>query len=431
MKVQAGLVGFGVIGAGVVKLLEEHAELLRLRSGVQLTLSRIVDVDLTRDRGVSTGAAQLSSDFRDVTGDPEIDIVIELVGGTTVARQVVEQALRAGKHVVTANKALLSAHGSALFEIANEAKREIRFEASVGGGIPIVRVITESLASDRIHTIFGIVNGTTNFILTRMIDDAWSFADALKQAQKLGFAEADPTLDINGDDAKHKLGILATVAFNAEVDKSFVYTEGITELETEDVQYAKDLGYVVKLLGIAKQTGDTMILRVHPTLIPEDCALANVRNEFNAVMLRSEFLGDSLYVGRGAGAHPTATAVVADVTDLAMTLLAKQQFNPNRYRPFNQYRTVSHLEAESRFYLRTATDERAGILAVITRILADHQISISAIIQKEAPPDRPIPIVLLTRLAREQDVRLAVAKINELDFVKQKTRIMHIEDIEL
>jgi homoserine dehydrogenase len=431
MQVKAGLVGFGVIGAGVVQLLQAHAEILRLRSGVQIELSRIADVDLTRDRGVATGSARLSADYQDIIQDPEIDIVIELVGGTTVARQVVQQALAAGKHVVTANKALLSAHGSELFDLAMRAQREIRFEASVGGGIPIIRAITESLASDRILTIFGIVNGTTNFILTRMIEDAWSFADALAQAQRLGFAEADPTLDINGDDAKHKLGVLATVAFNSEVDKSLVYTEGITGLETQDVLYAKELGYVVKLLGIAKQSGDHMILRVHPTLIPEDCALAHVRNEFNAVMLHSEFLGDSLYVGRGAGARPTATAVVADITDLSMTLLGKHEFNPNRCRPFNRYRTVSHLEAQSRFYLRTATEERAGILAIITRVLADHHISISAIIQKEAPPDKPIPIVFLTRMAREQDVRQAVAEIDELECVKQQTVILHLEDIEL
>jgi len=220
MEIKVGLVGFGVIGTGVVRLLREHQETLGLRSGVNVVLRRIVDLDVTTDRGVPTDPAQLSTNYRDVIDDPEIDIVVELVGGTTIARDIIEQALQAGKHVVTANKAVLHAHGDRLFKCAVEAERELRFEASVAGGIPIIRAITESLASDRIHTIYGIVNGTTNFILTRMSEQAWSFEDALRRAQDLGFAEADPTLDINGDDAKHKLGILATVAFNARVDTS-------------------------------------------------------------------------------------------------------------------------------------------------------------------------------------------------------------------
>jgi homoserine dehydrogenase len=431
MNIKAGLVGFGVIGSGVVRLLREHAELLRLRSGVQIDLQRIVDLDVTTNRGVPTDPAVLSTDYRDIIHDDTIDIVVELVGGTTVARDIVEQALRAGKHVVTANKALLHEHGELLFSLATEFQRELRYEASVAGGIPIIRAITESLASDRIHTIYGIVNGTTNFILTRMIEQAWSFGDALRKAQQLGFAEADPSLDINGDDAKHKLGILATVAFNSRVEVDCIYTEGIAHLDTQDVLYAKELGYVVKLLAIGKQSGAAMSLRVHPTLIPQRCNLASVSDEFNAIMLRSEFLGDSLYVGRGAGSHPTATAVVADLTDLAMSIRGKGQFNPNRYRPFNSYRTLSHLDVRSRFYLRLATEERAGILAVITKILAEHDISISAIIQQEAPPDKPIPIVILTRPALERGVREAVATINGLDFVKCETVIMHIEDIEL
>ena len=405
--------------------------MLGLRSGVNVVLRRIVDLDVTTDRGVPTDPAQLSTNYRDVIDDPEIDIVVELVGGTTIARDIIEQALQAGKHVVTAKKAVLHAHGDRLFRCAVEAERELRFEASVAGGIPIIRAITESLASDRIHTIYGIVNGTTNFILTRMSEQAWSFEDALRRAQELGFAEADPTLDINGDDAKHKLGILATVAFNARVDTSQLFAAGIERLDTQDVLYAKDLGYVVKLLAIAKQEEDTMSLRVHPTLIPDGCALASVRNEFNAIMLRSEFLGDSLYVGRGAGSHPTATAVVGDISELAMTISSRKQFNPNRYQPFNPHRTLSHLETKSRFYLRLATIERAGILAVITKILAEHDISISAIIQKEAPPEEPIPIVILTRLANERSVRQAASRISQLDFVKSETVIMHIEDIEL
>jgi homoserine dehydrogenase len=431
MKVKAGLVGFGTIGTGVVRLLGEQGQLLAKRSGVDISLERIVDVDLERGRGVDTGHALLSSRFEDIIEDPSIEIVIELVGGTTIAKEVVSRALRAGKHVVTANKALLYEYGEELFELAIDRQRELRYEASVAGGIPIIRAITESLAGDRITTIYGIVNGTTNFILTRMIQEQWSFEAALKRAQELGFAEADPTLDIDGSDARSKLAILASLAFRCRIDRSRIAKEGIQRIDLTDVLYAKELGYVVKLLAIAKETDGEVSLRVNPTLVPEKCALANVSNEFNAVMLQSRFLGDSLYVGRGAGANPTATAVVADVVDLAVGLVSKREFNANAYAPIHDYPTKSYLDTRSRFYLRLATEERAGILAVITKILGDHGISISAIIQKEAAGDQPIPIVLLTRQALERDLRAAVQAINELSFVHGPTVILHIEDIRL
>jgi homoserine dehydrogenase len=434
VRVKVGLVGFGVIGSGVVELLSRHAELLRLRSGVEIELARIADIDLERRRDVAIDRSLLCRDWRDVVDDPAVDIVIELVGGTTVARELVAAALSRGKHVVTANKALLFAHKEEIFELATRHRRELRYEASVAGGIPIIKVISESLAGDRIHSIYGIVNGTTNFILTRMIEEQWSFADALRRAQQLGFAEADPTLDVSGGDATHKLEILATLAFNARVDRSRIHTEGIDGLELTDVLYAKELGYVVKLLAIAKLSGEKMSLRVHPTLIPNKCSLASVTNEFNAVMLRSEFLGDSLYVGRGAGAHPTASAVVSDITDLAMGLFSNREFNPNRYLPFNQYHTESVLDVESRFYLRLATVERAGILAIITKILGDHNISISAIIQKEVASravEEGVPIVILTHPAREANVRTAVSEIDRLDIVRGRAVMLHIEDLSL
>lgn len=431
MKVKVGLIGFGTIGTGVVRLLREHSDLLKRRSGVDVSLERIVDVDLTRDRGVDTLGAILGGRYQDVIDDPAIDIVIELVGGTTIARDIVSAALRAGKHVVTANKALLYEHGDELFRLAIEHRKELCYEASVAGGIPIVRVITESLASDRIRTIYGIVNGTTNFILTRMIEQQWTFEAALRRAQELGFAEADPTLDVDGSDARHKLAILARLAFRCHVDTTKIATTGIVGLDLSDVLYAKELGYVVKLLAIAKQSQNQVTLRVNPTLVPKKCALGNVSNEYNAVMLESEFLGDSLYVGRGAGANPTATAVVADIVDLATGLLGKQEFIASSYSPINNYATASHLDTRSRFYLRLATEERPGILAVITRILGDHEISISAITQKEATGDGPIPIVLLTRLAVERHLRAAVQAIDALDFVHGKTVILHVEDIDI
>ncbi len=431
MKVKVGLVGFGVVGTGVVELLLKQAELLKKRSGVEVSLERIADLDVTRDRGVDIGRAKLTADYRDVIGDPDIDIVIELVGGTTVARRVVVDALEGGKHVVTANKALLSAHGHELFTLAQRHERELRHEASVGGGIPIIRVITESLSSDQITRIYGIVNGTTNFILTRMIDEQWSFSDALARAQELGFAEADPTLDVNGSDAAHKIAILASVAFNSVVETSRVHTAGIESLELTDVLYAKELGYVTKLLAVAKLEEGEIMLRVAPTLVPQRCALANVSNEFNAVMLESQYLGASLYVGKGAGPHPTATAVVSDIVDLSKAMLGKREFNASPYAAFNDYRTGSHLDAESRFYLRLSTEERAGIMGVITKTLGDHGISISALVQKEAAQEERIPIVLLTRKARERNLREAVEEIAAFDFVHADPVVLHVENIQL
>jgi len=431
MKVNVGLIGFGVIGSGVVSLLQQYSTLLKQRSGVQIELQRIVDVDIDRARDVTVDRNLLLTDYRKVVNDPHIDIVIELVGGTTTAFDVVSQSLSAGKHVVTANKALLCARGPELFELARTNQRELRFEASVAGGIPIIKAITESLASDRIHTVYGIVNGTTNFILTRMIEDAWSFEAALKRAQELGFAEADPTLDVSGGDAEHKLHILSTVAFNTIPKQGAIYREGIERLKSRDVLYAKALGYVIKLLAVGKLEDGSVSLRVHPTLIPKNCSLASVKNEFNAVMLNSEFLGQSLFVGRGAGARPTATAVVADIVDIATGMLQNKEFNANRYSSGSQYPTLSAGEIRSRFYLRLATEERAGILAQVTKILSDEDISISAITQEEGLVDGPIPIVILTRLAREENVRRAVAAIDNMSFTREPTVVLHVEDINL
>lgn len=432
MRIEVGVVGFGVIGQGVVGVLQQQAETLRRRSGVEIVIKRIADVSPDRLRLANVTPTALTARYEDILADDSIEIVIELVGGTTVAGEIVKGALRRGKHVVTANKALLHAQKSELFSLATETRRELRFEASVAGGIPIVKVITESLAADRIDAIYGIVNGTTNFILTKMIESQWSFQTALAKAQELGFAEADPSLDVNGGDATHKLDVLATIAFNSRVDSQRIHTEGIAGLSLTDVLYAKELGYAVKLLAIAKRNASTMSLRVHPTLIPERCSLASVSNEFNAVMLQSQFLGDSLYVGRGAGAHPTATAVVSDIIDIAVSIAGKQEFNPSRYTPFNDYETVNTLDVESRFYLRFAALERPGTLARIANILGKYEISISALIQKEASATDPqVPIVILTHPARERNLRQAVAEIDALEETCGRTVTLHLEDLVL
>lgn len=429
MRVEVGIIGFGVIGTGVVHLLQQHSEMLRMRTGIEIIIKKIVDIDIERDRGVAVEKSILSTNIDDVLTDDEIEVVIELVGGTTIAYDIVERAITNGKHVVTANKALLYEHGETLFRLAVEHKREIRYEASVCGGIPIIKVLTESLAGDKVSAIYGIVNGTTNYILTKMICEHWQFSDALKKAQELGFAEADPTLDINGGDATHKLAILANVAFNATVDKRNVYSEGIEHIELKDVLYAQELGYVVKLLAIAKQKNGAMELRVHPTLIPTTSNLANVSNEFNAVMLESDFLGVSHYVGKGAGSHPTASAVVGDIVDLMMLLKGKHEYNPKRYLPFNTYRTMRYTEFTSRYYLRVTTVEEVGILADITKVLADNNISISAVIQKEVTTERPVPIIILTHEAREEDMRAAIKEIDSRDITKEKTVVMRLEDL--
>jgi homoserine dehydrogenase len=431
MKVKVAIVGFGVIGSGVISLLQQSAELLKKRSGVQIELCRVVDADIERPRDVKVDRQLLLTDYRNVINDPTVDIVIELVGGTTIAYDIVSQSLSAGKHVVTANKALLCARGPELYRLATQKQRELRFEASVAGGIPIIKAITESLAADRIQTLYGIVNGTTNFILTRMIEDTWSFGDALKRAQELGFAEADPTLDVNGGDAQHKLHILAGVAFDTVPPQGAIYREGIESIQLQDVIYAKELGYVIKLLAIGKIENCAVSLRIHPTLIPNRCSLASVKNEFNAVMLESEYLGQSLFIGRGAGARPTATAVVGDIVDIATGMLQNKEFNPSRYTMTSQYPILPSGETRSRFYLRLATIERTGILAQVTKILGDEDISISAITQEEGTVERPIPIVILTRMAREENVRRAVSAIDAMDFTRAPTVVLHVEDITL
>ena len=431
MKVNVGLVGLGVIGTGVVNLLQQYSSLLKQRSGVQIELQRVVDVDIDRPRDVVVDRKLMLTDYRNVVNDPHIDIVIELVGGTNIAFDIVSQSLAAGKHVVTANKALLCARGPELFAIATAKQREIRFEASVAGGIPIIKAITESLASDRILSVYGIVNGTTNFILTRMIEESWTFEAALKRAQELGFAEADPTLDVNGGDAEHKLHILSTVAFDTIPAKGAILREGIEGIQLRDVLYAKELGYVIKLLAIGKLEDNSVSLRVHPTLIPSRSSLASVKNEFNAVMLNSEFLGQSLFIGRGAGARPTATAVVADIVDIATGMLQNKEYNSSRFSTGSQYSTLAAGDIRSRFYLRLATEERAGILAKVTKILSDEDISISAITQEEGLSDGPIPIVILTRMAREENVRRAVAAIDKMTFTREPTVVLHVEDITL
>lgn len=430
MKVNVGIAGFGVVGTGVIKMLRYHYDMLRKRSGVDIRIKKIAVSNIEREREPLTDSNIITDDFYELLNDDDIDVIIELIGGTTAAYELVTQSIKKGKHIVTANKALLYQYAEEIFELAVKHKRHVLFEGSVAGGIPIIKIITESLAGDKIHSIYGIVNGTTNYILTKMIEEKQSFNDALKSAQVMGFAEADPTLDINGGDASSKIGILGMVAFNSKVNRENIYREGIENIELRDIEYADELGYCVKLLAIAKLRNEKMELRVHPALIPKESNLASVKNEFNAVMIESDFLGLSHYVGKGAGASPTASAVVSDINGMSLRIKTKEEYNENRYKPFNEYETINHKEIETRYYLRITTIERAGILAVITKIFAEHNISISSIIQKEVRIDRPVPIVILTQKSIEKNMLNAVKEIDKLDIIKEKTVMIRMEDPE-
>ncbi len=419
------LVGFGTIGCGVIKILENDFEAIKLRTGIDLDLKYVIDKDWITPRSVEIKRAKKSSDYKEALQDKDIDIIVELVGGTQFSYTLVEEALKAGKNVVTANKALLAERGAPLFQLAREQNKSIGFEGSVCGGIPIIRTVGDALVGDKINSIYGIVNGTTNYILTKMLEENLSFTMALKQAQKLGFAEADPTLDVNGFDAAHKITILAELAFNTPIRFENVYTEGIEGVHLQDIKIAAELGYVLKLLAIAKLDPDnTVEVRVNPTLVPKGNQLAYVRNEFNAVLLESAYLGNSMYYGRGAGSLPTATAVVADIIDIA-----KSVQNPNntfKYRNFNNYRLKSIGDIEARYYLRFNVLDKTGVLSRISGIFGTNNISIASVIQKERSKTDYVPLIMTTHAASEKNIIKALDEIERIDFTKQRGIMLRI-----
>ncbi len=431
MEINIGVIGFGVIGHGVVSLIQEYGKIISQRKGTDIKIKYLVNLDTSDNKGLNLDGIKFISDYKEVIADPEVQIVIELIGGTTTAYNIVKEALLAKKNVVTANKALIYEKGVELFEIARNNQSEIRFEASVAGGIPVIKTIKESLAGDIITEICAILNGTTNYILTKMDEENMSFEDALKGAQQLGFAEADPTLDITGGDAAHKIKILSSLAFNTEVESDKVYRSGIDNLKLEDVVYAKELGYTIKLLGIGKRHEDTKAIEAHvyPTLVPSGSSIASVKNEYNVVMLNSEYLGVSHYVGKGAGSKPTATAIVSDITDIALAINDKREYANYRYSVFNNYKTMDIDEISSCFYIRLSTDkiEKPGILSKITSILANHNISINQIIQKQG--DEHTPIIIITHNTKELDMKNALKEIETLDCIKEKPSVLHLENI--
>ncbi len=413
-KIGVALVGFGTIGQGVAALLNDEGTPATAKTGLHLRLARICDTDLDRPRDVAVDSAVLTNRLEDILEDEDISIAIELIGGVDVARTVVEKLLRAGKHVVTANKALLAHHGAELMKLAQSVGKQIRFEASCAGGIPLIGALEDGLVANRINGLKGIVNGTCNYILTSMTDRQESFSSALAQAQQAGYAEADPTLDINGMDSAHKLAILAMLAFGTQVSLDDIYVEGIDRIEQMDLIFAAELGYVIKLLAIGEVHPEGISLRVHPTFLPRGSLLAQVGGAYNAVSVYGHAAGETLYYGLGAGRMPTASAVVSDVI-----ALARQPQSSRSLRQWTQRNLpiVPVEDIESRYYIRITALDKPGGMAKVSAVLGDKQISLSAILQHESEPAKPVPVIIMTHLAREGSIRQALAQIAKLDVV--------------
>jgi homoserine dehydrogenase len=429
-SVGVALLGCGIVGGGVLRLLNEQRALLRARTGLEVDVRHVVVRDVAK-RTDLTARYNVHTDAVKAIDDPAVQIVVELIGGTGVAGQHVERAIRAGKHVVTANKSLLADRGGKLFALARQHKVAVAFEASCGGGIPIIDALQKGLIANRIDALVGIVNGTCNFILTQMTRHGWSYAHALAEAQKAGFAEADPTLDVSGRDAAQKLAVLASLAFNAAVKESDVHVEGIDTLSDTDIALARELGYVIKLLAIAERgSGDRLSLRVHPTLVHQDDVLAEVSGSFNAISVYGHALGHALFYGRGAGQMPTASAVVADIVGVAMgtAVRAFEQLRifPDTARPAD---VLPFEQLESRYYLRLTAKDVPGVLADVTRALGDNGISLSAVRQSEVgDADRRVPVVITTHKAREGSIRAALRTIEALKTIQPPTACLRIID---
>jgi len=432
--INVALLGIGTVGGGTFRVLRRNQEEIRRRAGRGIEITVVADKAVDRAREIVQGAAEVADDAFAVVKRPDIDIVVELIGGYTVAKQLVLEAIEHGKHVVTANKALLATHGNEIFAAASRKGVMVAFEAAVAGGVPIIKAVREGLTANRIEWIAGIINGTSNFILSEMREKGLAFDAVLKEAQRLGYAEADPTFDIEGIDAAHKLTILSAIAFGIPMQFEKAYTEGISRLTKEDIRYAEELGYRIKLLGITKRNGTGIELRVHPTLIPERRLIANVEGVMNAVLVRGDAVGATMYYGAGAGAEPTASAVVADLVDVTRLHTADKAhrvphlaFQPESLSdlpivPMEQVRTA--------YYLRLRAQDRPGVLADITRILADQEISIDAMMQKEPQEgEEQADIVMLTHVTVERNINAAIARIESLDAVPGKVTRIRMEEL--
>jgi len=432
--INVGLLGIGTVGGGTFAVLRRNQEEITRRAGRAITLKVVADQDLERAKRIVGNAAEVVADASSVVRDPNIDIVVELIGGTKIAKDLIMQAIDHGKHVVTANKALLAVHGTEIFYAAQKKGVMVAFEAAVAGGVPIIKALREGLTANRIEWIAGIVNGTSNFILSEMRDKGASFEDVLKQAQQRGYAEADPTFDIEGIDAAHKLTIISAISFGIPMQFSKAYTEGISKLTRQDIRYAEELGYRIKLLGITRRTPEGIELRVHPTLIPARRLIANVEGVMNAVLVKGDAVGQTLYYGAGAGAEPTASAVVADLVDVTRMHTADPEnrvphlaFQPDA---LSDTPILPMEEVETAYYLRLRVLDRPGVLADITRILADLTISIDAMVQKEpGEGEEQVDIIMLTHLTVEKNVNAAIDRIEKLPVNVGKVTRIRLEEL--
>ena len=428
--INVGLLGCGTVGSGVVKLFQEHPDLLDRRVGAKLRIRKVAVRSAPR---VPVDAKLLTKDAMEVVRDRQIDIIVELIGGTGVAKTLCLEAVANGKHLVTANKALLAEHGLEIYRAAAEKRVDLGFEASVCGAIPIIRSVKEGLVANRILSIMGIVNGTTNYILTKMTESSQAFASVLAEAQAKGYAEADPTLDVGGGDAAHKLQILASLAYGGYIRFSDIYIEGIQKIEAVDIAFARELGYRIKLLAIAKQEQGELEVRVHPTMIPETHLLASVGGVYNAVHIRGDSCGSLMFSGRGAGQMPTASSVVADIVEIAHNIVFHRPSHASLLptRAVGSEITLRPMERiASRYYLRVMAMDKPGVLSRVSGILAEYNISIASMIQKGRDEAAAVPIVMLTHQAVEGDMRRALQKINALDVIAQETMCIRVEGVE-
>ncbi|MBN1472685.1 MAG: homoserine dehydrogenase [Syntrophaceae bacterium] len=433
--IKIGLIGFGTIGSGVVKLLQDNGKMLEKRLGAKLVLRKVADLDLKTPRVVKVNKKHLTANTKDILNDEEIDIVIELIGGYEPARSFILAAVSNGKHVVTANKALLAKHGNEIFHAVEAKGVSIGFEASVGGTIPIIKTLKESLAANHILSIYGIMNGTSNFILTKMTDEGKDFNSVLKEAQSMGYAEADPSFDVQGIDTAHKLAITLSLAYGKRVNPEDIYTEGISGIGHQDIEFAKELGYRIKLLAIAAHRGDHVEARIHPTMIPCDHLLANVNGNFNAFHIIGDAADSVFLYGQGSGMMPTASAVVSDVMDIARDILnGKPGRIPPRSIPGSSVDDIRLMPFEdiiTNYYFRFSAVDRPGVLSKISGILGMKNISIATVIQKGRKQEGAVPVVMTTYKSREKDVRHALKEIDNLDIVMGRTVVIRIEDEKL
>lgn len=429
-SINVGIIGFGTVGTGTARILIENAEIIKRRLGAPVVLKKISDLDIKRDRGIKLPGVQLTTDARDIFTDPDIDVVVELIGGYKPAKEFILEAIKNRKHVVTANKALLAVHGEEIYAAAEKAGVTVGFEASVAGGIPILAAVRSGLAANNIRSIYGIVNGTCNYILTLMTNEGRKFDEVLKEAQAKGYAEADPTFDIEGVDSAHKLAVLTMLAYGTPVKFDSIYTEGISKITPIDIDFAKDLGYKIKLLAITKMVNGEVEARVHPTMLPMDYPIAQVDGVFNALSIVGDAVGSTMFYGRGAGDMPTGSAVVGDIIDIGRDILSGCA-NRSPVAAFRERQPLAVRKMDditSCYYLRFSVMDKPGVLSRVSGVLGKNNISISSVIQKGRGFAEAVPLVMMSHEAVERDLRKALDEINTMDCVAGPTMVIRVEE---